>query len=108
MKIKCLVLLICAVSFFGCGESKQTKVEEEVPAVDSSEAIKQDTTASVSELAEAQMDENTIMEIWDAYIKVIFHFLLFYSLLRNSLIIEFLQVFLELLLFGCVVLIVNF
>ena len=65
----CLVLLICAVSFFGCGESKQTKVEEEVPAVDSSEVIKQDTTASVSELAEAQMDENTIMEIWDAYIK---------------------------------------
>lgn len=69
MKIKCLVLLICAVSFFGCGESKQTKVEEEVPAVDSSEVIKQDTVASVSELAEAQMDENTIMEIWDAYIK---------------------------------------
>ena len=69
MKIKCLVLLICAVSFFGCGESKQTKVEEEVPAVDSSEVIQQDTTASVSELAEAQMDENTIMEIWDAYIK---------------------------------------
>lgn len=69
MKIKCLVLLICAVSFFGCGESKQTKVEGEVPAVDSSEVIKQDTTASVSELAEAQMDENTIMEIWDAYIK---------------------------------------
>ncbi|MBR6068642.1 MAG: hypothetical protein IKP45_12690 [Bacteroidales bacterium] len=69
MKIKCLVLLICAVSFFGCGESKQTKVEEEVTAVDSSEVIKQDTVASVSELAEAQMDENTIMEIWDAYIK---------------------------------------
>ncbi len=69
MKIKCLVLLICAVSFFGCGESKQTKVEGEVPAVDSSEVIKQDTVASVSELAEAQMDENTIMEIWDAYIK---------------------------------------
>lgn len=69
MKIKCLVLLICAVSFFGCGESKQTKVEEEVPAVDSSEVIQQDTVASVSELAEAQMDENTIMEIWDAYIK---------------------------------------
>ncbi|MBQ4475677.1 MAG: hypothetical protein II935_05740 [Bacteroidales bacterium] len=63
------MLLICAVSFFGCGESKQTKVEEEVPAVDSSEVIKQDTVASVSELAEAQMDENTIMEIWDAYIK---------------------------------------
>ena len=69
MKIKCLVLLICAVSFFGCGESKQTKVEEEVTAVDSSEVIRQDTTASVAELAEAQMDENTIMEIWDAYIK---------------------------------------
>lgn len=69
MKIKCLVLLICAVSFFGCGESKQTKVEGELPAVDSSEVIKQDTVASVSELAEAQMDENTIMEIWDAYIK---------------------------------------
>lgn len=69
MQTKCLVLLICAVSFFGCGESKQTKVEEEVPAVDSSEVIKQDTVASVSELAEAQMDENTIMEIWDAYIK---------------------------------------
>ena len=69
MKIKCLVLLICAVSFFGCGESKQTKVEGEVPAVDSSEVIKQDTVASVSELAEAQMDKNTIMEIWDAYIK---------------------------------------
>ena len=69
MKIKCLVLLICAVSFFGCGEAKQTKVEEEVTAVDSSEVIKQDTVASVSELAEAQMDENTIMEIWDAYIK---------------------------------------
>ncbi len=69
MKIKCLVLLICAVLFFGCGESKQTKVEGEVPAVDSSEVIKQDTVASVSELAEAQMDENTIMEIWDAYIK---------------------------------------
>ena len=69
MKIKCLVLLICAVSFFGCGESKQTKVEGEVPAVDSSEVIKQDTVASVSELAEAQMDENPIMEIWDAYIK---------------------------------------
>lgn len=69
MKIKCLVLLICAVSFFGCGESKQTKVEGEVPAVDSSEVIQQDTVASVSELAEAQMDENTIMEIWDAYIK---------------------------------------
>lgn len=69
MKIKCLVLLICAVSFFGCGESKQTKVEGKVPAVDSSEVIKQDTVASVSELAEAQMDENTIMEIWDAYIK---------------------------------------
>ena len=69
MKIKCLVLLICAVSFFGCGESKQTKVEGEVPAVDSSEVIKQDTVASVAELAEAQMDENTIMEIWDAYIK---------------------------------------
>ncbi len=63
------MLLICAVSFFGCGESKQTKVEGEVPAVDSSEVIKQDTVASVSELAEAQMDENTIMEIWDAYIK---------------------------------------
>ena len=63
------MLLICAVSFFGCGESKQTKVEEEVPAVDSSEVIQQDTVASVSELAEAQMDENTIMEIWDAYIK---------------------------------------
>lgn len=69
MKIKYLVLLICAVSFFGCGESKQTKVEEEVPAVDSSEVIQQDTVASVAELAEAQMDENTIMEIWDAYIK---------------------------------------
>lgn len=69
MQTKCLVLLICAVSFFGCEESKQTKVEEEVPAVDSSEVIKQDTVASVSELAEAQMDENTIMEIWDAYIK---------------------------------------
>lgn len=69
MKIKCLVLLICAVSFFGCGESKKTKVEGELPAVDSSEVIKQDTVASVSELAEAQMDENTIMEIWDAYIK---------------------------------------
>lgn len=69
MKIKCLVLLICAVSFFGCGESKQTKVEGELLAVDSSEVIKQDTVASVSELAEAQMDENTIMEIWDAYIK---------------------------------------
>ena len=69
MKIKCLVLLICAVSFFGCGESKQTKVEGELPAVDSSEVIQQDTTASVAELAEAQMDENTIMEIWDAYIK---------------------------------------
>ncbi len=69
MKIKCLVLLICAVSFFGCGESKQTKVEGKVPAVDSSEVIQQDTVASVSELAEAQMDENTIMEIWDAYIK---------------------------------------
>lgn len=63
------MLLICAVSFFGCGESKQTKVEGELPAVDSSEVIKQDTVASVSELAEAQMDENTIMEIWDAYIK---------------------------------------
>lgn len=69
MKIKCLVLLICAVSFFGCGESKQTKVEGKVPAADSSEVIKQDTVASVSELAEAQMAENTIMEIWDAYIK---------------------------------------
>lgn len=69
MKIKCLVLLICAVSFFGCGESKKTKVEGELPAVDSSEVIQQDTVASVSELAEAQMDENTIMEIWDAYIK---------------------------------------
>lgn len=69
MKIKCLVLLICAVLFFGCGESKQTKVEGELLAVDSSEVIKKDTTASVSELAEAQMDENTIMEIWDAYIK---------------------------------------
>ena len=69
MKIKCLVLLICAVSFFGCRESKQTKVEGELPAVDSSEVIQQDTVASVSELAEAQMDENTIMEIWDAYIK---------------------------------------
>ena len=69
MKIKCLVLLICAVSFFGCGESKQTKVEGDVPAVDSSEVIQQDTVASVAELAEAQMDENTIMEIWDAYIK---------------------------------------
>lgn len=69
MKIKCLVLLICAVSFFGCGESKKTKVEGELPAVDSSEVIQQDTVASVAELAEAQMDENTIMEIWDAYIK---------------------------------------
>ena len=69
MKIKCLVLLICAVSFFGCGESKQTKVEGELPAVDSSEVIKQDTVASVSETAEVQMDENVIMEIWDSYIK---------------------------------------
>lgn len=69
MKINCLVLFVSAILFFGCGESKQTKVEGELPAVDSSEVIQQDTTASVSELAEAQMDENTIMEIWDAYIK---------------------------------------
>ena len=69
MKIKYLVLFVSAFLLFGCGESKQTKVEGELPAVDSSEVILQDTVASVSELAEAQMDENAIMEIWDAYIK---------------------------------------
>ncbi len=69
MKIKYLVLFVSAFSLFGCGEAKQTKVEEEVSAVDSVEVTQQDTLASVSETAEVQMDENTIMEIWDAYIK---------------------------------------
>ncbi|MBO4613639.1 MAG: hypothetical protein J5709_00820 [Bacteroidales bacterium] len=69
MKIKYLVLFISAFSLFGCGETRQTKVEEEAPAVDSVEVTQQDTVASVSETAEVQMDENVIMEIWDSYIK---------------------------------------
>jgi len=67
MKIKYLVLFISAFSLIGCGEAKQTKVEEQVPVVDSVEVTQQDTVASVSETAEVQMDENLIMEIWDAY-----------------------------------------
>lgn len=63
-------IILSALLFFGCGEAKQTKVDEEVTAaVDSSKVIKQDTVTSVSETTEVQMDENTIMEIWDAYIK---------------------------------------
>lgn len=69
MNIKCLVLLVSALSLIGCGEAKQTKVDEEVPVVDSTEVPQQDTVVSVSETAEVQMDENVIMEIWDAYIK---------------------------------------
>ena len=69
MKINCLALLVSAILFFGCGGSKP-KVED-VPAVDSTEVEvpQQDTVASVSETAEAPMDENVIMEIWDSYIK---------------------------------------
>ncbi len=69
MKRTFITLTLSALLVWGCGEAKQTKVEEEAPVVDSTEVIQQDTTASVSELAEAQMDENTIMEIWDSYIK---------------------------------------
>ena len=71
MKVKYLVLFVSAFSLFGCGETKQTKVAEDVSAVDSTaaETIQQDIVASVSETAEEQMDENVIMEIWDSYIK---------------------------------------
>lgn len=69
MKRTFITVTLSALLLWGCGESKQTKVEGDLPAVDSSEVIKQDTVASVAELAEAQMNENTIMEIWDAYIK---------------------------------------
>ena len=69
MKVKYLVLFVSAFSLLGCGETKQTKVEEDVSAVDSVEVTQQDTVASVSETAEEQMDENVIMEIWDSYIK---------------------------------------
>ncbi len=69
MKRTFITLTLSALLVWGCGEANQTNVEEDVPAVDSTEVINQDTVASVAELAEAQMDENTIMEIWDAYIK---------------------------------------
>ena len=68
MKIRFLVLFVYAFSLIGCGEAKQTKVEEDVPAVDSTKIIQQDTVASVSKTAEAQMDENVIMEIWEKYL----------------------------------------
>ncbi|MBO7133313.1 MAG: hypothetical protein J6W06_04050 [Bacteroidales bacterium] len=64
----CCVVILSVLLVWGCGEAKQTKVEEGVPAVDSTKFIQQDTVASVSKTAEVQMDENVIMEIWDAYI----------------------------------------
>ena len=71
MKRTFIAVSLSALLVWGCGEAKQTKVEEDVNAVDSTEVetIQQDTAASVSETAEVQMDENVIMEIWDSYIK---------------------------------------
>ena len=69
MKRTFITLTLSALLVWGCGEAKQTNVEEEVSAVDSVEVTQQDTAASVSETAEVQMDENVIMEIWDSYIK---------------------------------------
>ena len=69
MKRTFITLTLSALLVWGCGEAKQTNVEEEVSAVDSVEVTQQDTVASVSEPAEVQMDENVIMEIWDSYIK---------------------------------------
>ena len=70
LKIQYLVLVFVAFVFCGCGEAKQTKVEEEVPAVDSTEvdAIQQDAPESLLETADTQVDDNLIMEIWDSYI----------------------------------------
>ena len=69
MKRTFITLTLSALLVWGCGEANQTNVEEEVPVVDTTEVAQQDTAASVSETAEAQMDENVIMEIWDSYIK---------------------------------------
>jgi len=68
MKRTFITFTLSALLVWGCGEAKQTKVEEGVPAVDSVEVTRQDTAASVSETAEAQMDENVIMEIWEKYL----------------------------------------
>ena len=69
MKRTFITLTLSALLVWGCGEAKQTNVEEEVPVVDSTEVTQQDTAASISETVEVQMDENVIMEIWDSYIK---------------------------------------
>ena len=69
MKRTFITVTLPALLLWGCGEVKQTNVEEEVPVVDSTEVTQQDTAASISETVEVQMDENVIMEIWDSYIK---------------------------------------
>lgn len=71
MKMQYWVLVFSAFVLWGCGSASQTKDDGNTTAVDSAEVetIQQDTAASVSETIEAQMDENVIMDIWDAYIK---------------------------------------
>ncbi len=70
MKLFGSIILVSSL-LIGCGGINQTQVDENNAVDDSTkiEASQQDTVASVSETTEVQMDENVIMEIWDAYIK---------------------------------------
>ena len=64
-------IIFLSAIMFACGGAKDSQVNEDVLTADSAktEVSQQDTVLSDSETAEMQMDENVIMEIWDAYIK---------------------------------------